>query len=101
MDIIETKRLILREWKMEYADSMFIYAKDHAVGPIAGWPAHKSVEESKVGISHFLDHHPYCYAICEKENINHAIGSIELKINSDLAINTDEAEIGYWLGKPY
>jgi RimJ/RimL family protein N-acetyltransferase len=101
MDIIETKRLILRQWKMEDADSMFIYAKDPAVGPIAGWPAHKSVEVSKVIISHFLDHHPYCYAICEKDNINHAIGSIELKINSDLAINRDEAEIGYWLGKPY
>ena len=29
------------------ADSLFEYAKNPEVGPIAGWPPHKNVEESK------------------------------------------------------
>ena len=99
--IIETNRLILREWTMDDAKSMFLYAKDPLVGPIAGWPPHKTIEDSKTIISHFLDHHPYCFAICLSEDIDHPIGCIELKTNSDLAIKSDEAEIGYWLGRPF
>ena len=99
--IIETKRLILREWIMDDAKSMYYYCKDPAVGPIAGWAPHKSIEDSKVIISHFLDHHPYCFAICLKEDLDNPIGAIELKINSDLACGNEESEIGYWLGKPH
>ena len=32
---------------MLLADSLFEYAKNPEVGPIAGWPPHKNVEESK------------------------------------------------------
>lgn len=99
--VIKTERLILRKWTMDDAKIMYLYCKDPDVGPIAGWPPHKSIEESKLIISHFLDHHPYCYAICKKDDINNPIGCIELKQNSDLATKEDEAEIGYWLGKPH
>ena len=34
--IIETERLILRPWKESDAESLFEYAKDPKVGPIAG-----------------------------------------------------------------
>ena len=43
---LETERLILHRWECGDADSLFEYAKDPDVGPIAGWPAHRSVEES-------------------------------------------------------
>ena len=43
---METERLILRKWKETDAESLFEYAKDPDVGPIAGWPPHNSVEES-------------------------------------------------------
>ena len=33
-----TERLILRPWKETDAESLYEYAKDPAVGPIAGWP---------------------------------------------------------------
>lgn len=42
----KTKRLILRPWEESDAESLYEYAKDPAVGPIAGWPVHISVENS-------------------------------------------------------
>ena len=43
----ETERLILRPWTEDDAESLFEYAKDPAVGPIAGWPVHTSVDNSR------------------------------------------------------
>ena len=45
--MLNTERLILRRWEDSDAESLFEYAKDPEVGPIAGWPAHQSVEESR------------------------------------------------------
>ena len=44
--MITTERLILRKWEETDAESLFEYASDPDVGPIAGWPPHRSVEES-------------------------------------------------------
>ena len=44
---METERLILRKWAETDAESLYEYAKDPDVGPIAGWPPHTSVEESR------------------------------------------------------
>ena len=44
--ILTTERLVLRRWTESDAESLYEYAKDPDVGPIAGWPPHKSVEES-------------------------------------------------------
>ena len=44
---METKRLILRPWSLDDASSLYKYAQDPAVGPIAGWPPHTSVENSR------------------------------------------------------
>lgn len=44
---LQTKRLILRPFTEADAEDMYDYAKDPRVGPWAGWPAHKSVEESR------------------------------------------------------
>ena len=43
---LETDRLILRRWTEADAESLYEYAKDPAVGPIAGWPPHKNIAES-------------------------------------------------------
>ena len=76
--IIETDRLILRPWKETDAESLYEYAKDPAIGPIAGWPPHQSVDESLDVIRNVFNGDE-CYAICEKEN-DKAIGAIELKL---------------------
>ena len=43
---LETARLLLRPFREEDAGDVFAYASDPRVGPIAGWPAHKSPAES-------------------------------------------------------
>lgn len=98
---METERLILRKWKAEDAVSLFEYAKDPEVGPIAGWPPHSSIEESKNIIKNVLSG-AECYAICEKNN-DIAIGAIELRLNghTDMTERDDECELGYWIGKPF
>ena len=98
---LETDRLILRKWAEADAQSLFEYAKDADVGPIAGWPPHKSVEESLDVIRNVLNGEE-CYAICEKGS-NRAIGAIELMLKgrTDRLKRDDECELGYWLGKPF
>ena len=98
---LETDRLILRKWAEADAQSLFEYAKDPDVGPIAGWPPHKSVEESLDVIRNVLNGEE-CYAICEKGE-NKAIGAIELMLKgrTDRLRRDDECELGYWLGKPF
>lgn len=99
--ILQTKRLILRPWKSSDAESMFQYACDPDIGPSAGWPAHKSLEESRNVIENV-----FCgkeaYAVCLKED-NIAIGAIELKMKekSELAQSDSECELGFWIGKPF
>lgn len=99
--MLKTQRLILRKWEESDAESLFEYAKNPEVGPIAGWPPHKSVEESKEIIKNVLNG-VECYAICEKEN-NIALGSVELKLNghTDMTECDDECELGYWLAQPF
>ena len=98
---METERLILRRWEDADAADLYKYAKDPDVGPIAGWPAHRSVEES-LEIIHGVLGRPETYAICLKET-GRAIGAIGLHLNgcTDMTDRDDECELGYWLGKPY
>lgn len=99
--MLETERLILRKWTEADDADLFEYAKDPDVGPIAGWPPHKSVEESRNVIKNVLNS-AECYAVCEKGS-NTAIGAIELILNghTDVTKRDDECELGYWLGKPF
>lgn len=98
---METERLILRPWEEADAEDLYEYARDPEVGPIAGWPVHKSVEDSLEVIRNVLAV-PETYAVCLKEN-NRAIGSIGLMIGekSNLNLPETEGEIGYWIGVPF
>ena len=100
-DVLMTQRLILRRWNQKDAEDLYSYACDPDVGPIAGWPPHKSIDESRAVIRDVLNGRE-AYAICLKED-GRAIGAIELKLNghTDLTDRDDECEMGYWLGKPF
>lgn len=96
-----TERLILRPWLESDAEYLYKYAKSTQVGPIAGWPAHTSVENSLEIIRNVLAVDE-TYAVCLKED-NKAIGSIGLMIgkSSNLDLPDTEGEIGYWIGVPF
>ena len=99
--IFETQRLILRPWKLSDAESLYKYAHDPKVGPIAGWPVHTSVENSREIIKTVLSA-PETYAAVLKET-NEPIGSTGLMIGnkSNIKLPDTECEVGYWLGVPY
>lgn len=98
---METERLIIRRWTLDDAESLFDYAKDPEVGPVAGWPAHKTIEDSLRTIKNVFNGKE-AYALALKES-NEAIGAIELKLrgNTKLTDKDDECELGYWLGKKF
>jgi len=98
---LKTDRLILRPWRETDAESLYEYAKNPDVGPVAGWPVHISIENSREIIKDVLSADE-TYAVTLKDS-DRAIGSIGLMIGdkSSLSIAADEAEIGYWIGVPY
>lgn len=95
----DTKRLRFRAWTQEDAQELYQYAKDPDVGPIAGWPVHTSVENSREIIRKVLSAQG-TYAVILKET-GLPIGSIGVMKNTNTTSGEHEVEIGYWLGKPY
>ena len=99
--ILETERLTLRPFKESDAESLYEYAKDPKVGPIAGWEPHTSVENSLEIIKNVLMV-PETYAICLK-GTDKTIGAVGLMIGgqSNIKLKDNEGEIGYWIAVPF
>ncbi|MBQ9059273.1 MAG: GNAT family N-acetyltransferase [Atopobiaceae bacterium] len=103
---LTSDRLTLREWRQSDAEALFEYASDPEVGPAAGWLPHKDLDESREVIENILAV-PHIFAICisnpeDPAYQDKAVGSIGLKIGeeSDLAIGSDQAELGFWMAHP-
>ena len=65
--VLSTERLLLRPWKETDAESLYKYAKNPEVGPVAGWPPHKNIEESRDVIQNVFNGKE-CYAVCLKSD---------------------------------
>lgn len=87
---METERLIIRRWTLDDAESLFEYAKDPDIGPVAGWPAHKSIEDS-ISIIKNVFKGEEIYALALKED-NKAIGAIGLKLIGDTNLTDSDDE---------
>ncbi len=101
-EMIETERLILRPWQENDAEALFKYARDPDIGPIAGWPPHTSVENS-CEIIRTVFAAPETYAVVLKQT-GEPIGCCGIMFADSLHsadMKDGEAEIGYWIGKPY
>ena len=99
--MMETDRIILRPWHESDAETLFKWASDPDVGTRAGWPPHKSVEES-LEIIRTLFNNDTTWAIVLKES-GEAIGAMGYGPSCDCDLPAREGEplIGYWVGKPY
>lgn len=99
--MIETKRLILRPWRLEDAEALYEVAKDPRIGSQAGWPAHTSVDNSREVIEAVFMNDT-TYAIC-KQDSDRVIGCVGLMIGecSNFKLPSNEGELGYWMGVPY
>ncbi len=100
--ILKTQRLILRGWRDEDAPSLFKYASDSRVGPVAGWLPHRDVAYSRAVIRTIFASRE-TYAICLAQNVNEPIGSIGLTLEGspERPLGPSEAELGYWVGVPF
>ena len=101
MQILETKRLVLRPWRESDAETLFKYASDPDVGPRAGWSPHISVDESLAIIKNVFSNEGM-WAVELKET-SEAIGCVGYlpAAFSNLDIEQDQCEVGYWIAKPY
>ncbi len=100
--VLETDRLILREWKETDLNDFFEYASVDGVGQMAGWQPHKSLEESATILKMFIEGRK-TFAVVLKEN-NKAIGSVgieKLSTEVDGYEHLTGREIGYVLSKDY
>lgn len=100
--MIETERLIIRPWQESEAAILFKYASDPDIGLIAGWAPHTSVENSREIIRTVFSA-PETYAVVLKET-GEPVGSCGIMFTEGLHtadMGQAEAEIGYWIGKPY
>lgn len=100
--MIETKRLILRPWKESDAAALFRYASNPDIGPVAGWSPHTS-EENSLEIIRTVFSAPETYAVVLKDT-DEPVGSCGIMFSDSLhsaEMKQNEAEIGYWIGKPY
>lgn len=101
MKMLETQRLILRDWRENDYIDMYEFASSELVGPNAGWPVHKNPEESKTIINKFIKNND-TYAIVLKSE-NKVIGSIGMhnRIPDESMIYLSQREIGYVLNPGY
>lgn len=102
MVILESERVMLRLWRESDAEALYKYASDAEVGAAAGWPPHRSVEESAEVIRTFFSA-PETFAVVLKTT-GEPVGCIGL-VPSDsvhyLDIKDGEREVGYWIGRSY
>ena len=98
---METSRIVLRPWRESDAEVLYRWASDPDVGPRAGWPPHKSVEES-LEIIRTIFHSDHMWAIELKET-GEPIGCIGYMVRgeSNIGIGENDAEVGYWVARPY
>ena len=96
MKTLETKRLILRPFKMSDLEDLYEYASVEGVGEMAGWKHHSSITESNIILQNFISKGDV-YAIEYKDN-HKVIGSVGLHIMNN---NPKERELGYVLSRDY
>lgn len=81
MQVLETNRLILREWEMDDVNDLYAYAKNPHVGPTAGWKAHESIEESLHTLQAFREANDIWAIECKEDR--KVIGQLRLSADKD------------------
>ena len=105
---METERILLRPWQDSDAETLFKYASAPEVGPRAGWPPHKSVEESREIIRTVFNTEGMWAVVWKETLVNtnrqgEVIGCVGYlpAASSNLKIATDECEVGYRIARPF
>ena len=102
--VIETDRLLLREFEQHDLCDLYEYASVEGVGEMAGWKHHETIEKTQEILNNFIKENK-TFAIVLKEN-NKVIGSLGVeKYGMEHALTEFDGyqgrEIGYVLSKSY
>lgn len=99
--ILNTERLILRPWKESDLEDLFEYASVDGVGQMAGWPPHKSIEESHKRLDRFISNKK-TFALEYQGKVIGSCGLVDYNEEHypELALLKGR-EIGYVLSKDY
>lgn len=97
--IFKTKEFVLRPWELDDAESLYCFAKNPNIGPIAGWPPHESIEDS-LNVIRTVFSKKETYAI-EIDGV--AVGCVGMLFHPDCNHYWGDncAEIGYWIAQEY
>jgi [ribosomal protein S5]-alanine N-acetyltransferase len=98
MKTLETKRLILKDWKEEDAAELFQLAKNPNVGPHAGWKPHTDAAES-LEIIQTLFLPSTVWKVTDKTT-GAMIGSLGLETDR-FRPGIASKELGYWIAEEY
>lgn len=102
--VLQTERLVLREFKQDDLTDFYEYASVEGVGEKAGWKHHQNKEKSQLILNDFIENDK-TFAICLKEN-GKVIGSLGVEIYGleDRLTEFDGykgRELGFVLSKAY
>jgi len=98
LKVLETERLILRQWELSDLNDFYEYAKNPNIGPNAGWEPHTSKDVTMKILQLFIEG-KNVWAIVYKGN-GKVIGSIG--IHEDKKREDINAKmLGYVLSEPY
>ncbi len=100
--LIETKRLILRKFKLTDAEGMYNnWASDDDVTRYITWATHKNIEETKEVVSKYVtesEKNNYYHWCIELKETGEQVGSIgAFRLFDDLQL----FEVGYCIGKKF
>lgn len=97
--MIETRNLILRQWREDDAKALYKHASDPRVSELALWPCHTSIEMSLEVIRNVFSPNPHSFAIVLKKS-DEPIGCIGLVPQGyeHYPATESEREVGYWIG---
>ena len=103
--ILETQRLILRQYKPEDIEDYWEYVSQKEVGPMCGWPTYTDKQKAYERLTEVECKKPYQFAIVWKET-NKTIGSIELMEYKQerfcgVEVKNNTKEIGFLLNKNF
>ena len=98
---LTTKRLTLRAWQDSDLNDFYEYARVDGVGQMAGWNPHKSIEESRKILSHFIQNKK-TFAIEYRGKVIGSLGVEEYNEENYPELDALKGrEIGYVLSKDY
>ena len=97
--ILKTEHLTLRPWKETDAKDLYELARNPKIGPVAGWPPHESIEDSRNVINTILSKRE-TYAVLKEDIL---VGCVGLLFGEDTNHQWAEnsAELGYWIGEEW